>query len=101
MENFCPICKRVLGNTIDLHHWFPKTHMKGLDKGPTSILHRVCHQKIHSIWTERELYNYYNTLERVLENHEMQKFIKWVSKKEPNFIDINKETKIRKSKRRK
>ena len=43
---------------------------------------------------------YYHTIERLLEHEEIQKFIKWVKNKDPEFYIKHKETKARKSKRR-
>ena len=51
----CPLCNRELGTEwIDEHHLIPKT-FKGKE---TITLHRICHEKIHSTFSERELYNY-------------------------------------------
>lgn len=96
MKN-CPICQRELGDiAVDKHHLIPKT-FKGKD---TIDLHKICHRKIHTVWTERELCNYYHTVERIVEYDEIIKFIKWVKKKEPSYYDSSKDTKSRKSKRR-
>lgn len=93
----CPICDRILGDVnVDEHHLIPKT-FKGREK---FRLHKICHRKIHSIWTERELLHYYNTFDRIKENEDIQKFIKWVSKKEPSYYDGSKETLRRVGKRR-
>lgn len=91
----CKICKRELGANIDEHHLIPKT-FKGKE---TVTLHKICHRKIHSILTERELANYYNTIERLLEHPEIQKFVKWVAKKDIDYYSGSDETKTRKGKR--
>jgi 5-methylcytosine-specific restriction endonuclease McrA len=92
----CPICGRVLGDIgIEDHHLIPKT-FKGKE---TVELHRICHRKIHATFTERELLQYFNTAERLLENEDIQKFVKWVQKKDPSFYDGSDETKRRKAKR--
>lgn len=93
----CPICNRELGTEwIDEHHLIPKTF-----KGKETIkVHRICHEKIHSTFSEKELYNYYHTIERLIEHEEMQKFIRWVSKKPINYFDHHKDTKERKRKRK-
>lgn len=99
MNKKCPICNREMidGPSIDEHHLIPKT-FKGRE---TILLHRICHQKLHSVFTEREMFQYYHTVDRLLENSEIQKFVKWVSKKDPEFYSTNRETKQRKAKRRK
>ena len=50
-------------------------------------MHKICQTKIHAVFTETEQKNYYNTVERIKENEEIAKFIKWVNKKEPEFFD--------------
>jgi hypothetical protein len=93
----CPLCQRELipGKSVDEHHLIPKT-FKGSE---TVTLHKICHRKIHATFTERELEKFYNTIDLILENEEIQKFVKWVSKKDPEYYDISKETKDRKRKR--
>lgn len=95
--NICPLCDRELikGSSIDEHHLIPKT-FKGRD---TITLHRICHQKIHHTFSERELLNFYHTVERIRAHEEIQKFVKWVKKKDPLFYGKNKDTKNRRRKR--
>ena len=98
MSDSCPICKRemISGKSIDDHHLIPKT-FKGKE---TITMHKICHRKLHATFTEREMAKYYHTIERLLEHEEIQKFVKWVSKKPPEYYDSSKETNIRKNKRR-
>lgn len=94
----CPICNREIieGPSSDEHHLIPKT-FKGRE---TVRLHKICHQKIHATFSERELMQYYHTVDRLVENEEMQKFITWVQKKNPEFYDVNRDTASRKRKRK-
>lgn len=94
----CQICGRemIAGNSINEHHLIPKT-FKGKEK---VTLHKVCHSKIHSVFTERELYNHYHTIERLREHPEMEKFIRWVEKKEPEFKARNRSTREKRGRRR-
>lgn len=92
----CPLCRRILGESWDKHHLIPRTH-----KGKETIdIHKICHNKIHSVFTEKELAKYYHTIERLLENEEIQKFVKWVKNKDPNFYLKTKDTNTRRGKRR-
>lgn len=96
--NKCPICGRPLDekSIIQFHHLIPKTF-----KGKDGInIHKICHQKIHSVFTERELQHYYHTVERIVEHEEIIKFVKWVSKKPTDFYSKNDETVERYNKRR-
>jgi len=81
---------------VEDHHLIPRT-FKGKD---TIRIHRMCHQKIHATFSERELANYYYTPSRILEREEMQTFVKWVQKKAIDFYDKNDDTKERKKRRR-
>ena len=94
----CPICNRdmIPGKSLDDHHLIPRT-FKGKE---TVALHKICHRKLHSVLTEREMQHYYHTVERLLEHEEIKKFIKWVKKKDPEYYSGSKETKGKKSKRR-
>lgn len=100
LNNNCQICQRPLveGPSIDVHHLIPK--LKGGRKGPTVVLHAVCHTKIHSVFTESELAKKYNTIEKLLEHEEIQKFAQWVSKKDPEFYETNREMSSKKNKRK-
>ncbi len=90
----CPICDRDMweGPSVDKHHMVPKC--KGGKE--TEYLHRICHRKIHSIWTEKELEREFNNSDKIREHEEIQKFIKFVSKKEPDFYDRNEQHKRKK-----
>lgn len=77
----CPLCSRPLPKKPSKHHLIPKT-FKGKE---IVLLHRVCHRQIHANFTERELLNYYHTIERLLENENIRNFVDWVKNKSPDF----------------
>lgn len=78
------------------HHLIPATF-----KGKIKVtLHKVCHAKLHHTFSEREMSQYYHTIERLLEHEEIEKFVKWVRKQPNDFYSKNKDTKDRKRKRR-
>ncbi len=81
-EPQCPLCGRPLGTVnIDRHHLVPKT-FKGREQFP---IHKICHRKIHSVFTERELLREFHTWEKLRENEEIRRFIEWVAKKPAGF----------------
>jgi hypothetical protein len=84
-ESLCPLCKRTLAEPITKHHLIPAS--RGGKGGPTIPMHKICHSKIHAVLTEKELERYYHTMDRLQEQEEIAKFIKWVSKKPPEFYD--------------
>lgn len=59
-------------------------------------MHRVCHQKIHSVFTERELAERFHTFEALRGHEAIERFVKWVQKKDPEFV-----TRHRKHRRKK
>lgn len=92
----CSICKReMMEDSFNDHHLIPST-FGGKEKIP---LHKICHNKLHHTFSEREMVNYYHTIERILENEEIQKFVKWIRKKDIYYYSKNKDTKKRKMKR--
>lgn len=96
----CQLCDRDLvpGFSINEHHLIPK--LKGGKNGPTVMLHKVCHNFIHSRFTEAELARVYNTIAKLLEDEKIQTFVAWVSKKDPEFYDSSREGNAKKKKRR-
>ena len=86
----CPICDRELGSkeTISQHHLIPKS--KGGKDSVKILIHNICHQKIHTVFTENELRDHFNTVEKLKEHQEIQKFVKWVSKKDIHYYQTNK-----------
>lgn len=85
----CPLCKRDIekGNQSK-HHLVPV--LKGGKHGEKVTLHEICHDKIHSVFTETELARHYNTIEKLLTHDEIIAFVKWVSKKPNDFYDSSK-----------
>jgi hypothetical protein len=90
-SSICALCNRQLAEPFNRHHLIPLS--KG-GKGTTTIsLHKICHDKIHSVFTEKELKRFYHTMERIRANEDIAKFIGWVSKKEPRFYDRSSKSK--------
>jgi len=84
-KGICPICSRVMyeGNSINKHHLVPKSR-GGVS---TEYLHRICHAMIHSLWSEKELAQHYDSAEKIIASPRMQKFIAWVQKKDPLYYE--------------
>jgi 5-methylcytosine-specific restriction endonuclease McrA len=66
----CSLCGRDMfeGPSINEHHLVPKS-FKGKEK---IFLHKACHQKIHSIFTEKELQKKFNTIALIKTNSEIK-----------------------------
>lgn len=94
----CPICDRELEfGTTDLHHFVPK--QCGGSKIPPVEIHKFCHSKIHSTFTNKELAKKYNTPELVRAHPEIEKFIIWVKNKPPSYYDKNNQSSNRRKRR--
>ena len=84
----CPLCDRPIPDSeISRHHLIPK--LKGGARGPTAILHRICHGKIHSVFSEAELARSYSTIAAIREHPEIAKFVRWVKKRPPDYRSSN------------
>lgn len=83
----CPICDRelVAGPSVNEHHFIPKS--KGGKHDDKVFLHKCCHDFLHRRFTENELAKIYNTPEKCLEDEAIQKYVKWLKKKDPEFLD--------------
>lgn len=81
----CPLCGRPLvpGPSVDEHHWIPKSEGGRV----TSTIHKVCHRALHARFSERELATLYATPEAVLADPEMARFVRWVRKRPPEYLD--------------
>ncbi len=101
MENKgqCPICHREMfddGSSINRHHFIPKSR-GGKEQ---FYLHTICHNQIHSLWTEKELELEFSDPEKIKNHEKMKKFIHWISKKDPLFYLSTKDSNDRKRKRK-
>ena len=84
----CPLCGRPIPPALESrHHLVPK--LKGGKHGPVAVMHVICHSKIHSLFSEAELARHYSTVESLLENDEIAKFVDWVKKRPPEFRSRN------------
>jgi hypothetical protein len=93
----CVLCGRPLAKPFNKHHLIPKS--RGGKHTPTVLLHKICHDKIHSVLTEKELKHYYHTIERIKQVEEIDTFITWVSKKPDDFYDSSVKSNVLKEKK--
>jgi len=71
----------IAGPSVEEHHLVPKS----LGGRETIRMHRICHRKIHAELTERELRDVYASVEALREHPAIAAFIRWVSRKPPEF----------------
>ncbi len=88
----CTLCDRPIPPPLESrHHLIPK--LRGGKHGPIAVLHTICHSKIHSLFSETELARVYPTIEALRGNEEIQKFVRWLSKRPPDFRSKNRSPK--------
>ena len=96
----CQICGITCKCTK--HHLIPvvKCHnkYKQIKEDPSNHIWicRSCHDQIHALFSENELRDTYNTIEKLLENPQFLKFVEW-KKKHPNFNSSSKMSNARKN----
>lgn len=84
-EEFCPLCTRPLAGPCNRHHLLPISEGGA---GTTTVwMHKICHDKIHAVFTEKELKRYYHTVDRLRESEEIRRFLEWIVRKEPEYYD--------------
>lgn len=103
-EDEAEVCM-ACGSAVDLtlHHLIPRVKCsdkyKGIknDESNHVMLCRQCHDQVHALWSENELRDSYNTLEKLLAAPEFAKFVEW-KKKHPEFTGHSKMSNKRKGK---
>jgi SPX domain protein involved in polyphosphate accumulation len=85
MPQPCELCQREI-SALTEHHLIPrqKTKRKGLDPSPTIQICSACHRQIHTLYDNSHLALYLNTLEKLKQDPQLQKFLCWVHKQDPN-----------------
>ncbi|MEM9013116.1 MAG: HNH endonuclease [Pseudomonadota bacterium] len=84
-DPICPLCERPIpaGARASVHHLVPK--LRGGRRGPTVLLHQICHNEIHATLTEAELAQRYASPEALRSHPQLARFVRWVSDKDPAF----------------
>ncbi|MDD5649791.1 MAG: HNH endonuclease [Candidatus Nanoarchaeia archaeon] len=75
----CSICRRETPEKfLEKHHLTPAS--KGGKGGKTILVCIDCGNQIHLLFTNNELRDSYNTLEKLLEHPKIKTWIKWIRK---------------------
>ena len=87
----CTLCKRNVPETTE-HHLTPRTrHRKAAEQDDvdpedleeTVSLCPTCHKQIHIRFTNRELAETYNDLDKLRKDPELGRYIRWAAKQKP------------------
>ena len=95
-EVICPLCERPIEVDESKHHLIPV--LKGGKKGPTVILHKICHDTIHAHFKESYIAKNLYTIELLKVDPIIAKFIEWVKTKPNDFYTPTKMANKRKKK---
>ncbi|MGD9507271.1 MAG: HNH endonuclease [Geminicoccaceae bacterium] len=71
----------IAGPSVDRHHFLPRAE-GGRVAAP---VHRICHRKLHTLWSERELAQLYATPEAIRSHPEIWRFVRWLRGRPPEF----------------
>ena len=87
----CPLCGRTMidGPSVDRHHIIPRSR-GGRD---WIWIHRVCHKKIHSVLSLRDLMRDFQDLDDLKAEPEIAKFVRWVARKPPQWLGRHEKSK--------
>jgi 5-methylcytosine-specific restriction enzyme A len=73
----CELCKRD-GVELTEHHLTPReVGGRHLD---TALLCTTCHKQIHALFTNKELGVKLNTLNKLLEDEKIKRYLRWIEK---------------------
>ncbi|MEL6128942.1 MAG: HNH endonuclease [Cyanobacteria bacterium J06628_4] len=80
----CELCQRHCPKLTE-HHLVPRqqTRRKKADPGPTTDICGPCHKQIHTLFTNKQLAQELNTVDRLRSHPNMEKFLGWIRKQDP------------------
>jgi hypothetical protein len=80
----CQICQRKTPQDyLEKHHLIPKEkHGAGMG---TIFVCCSCGDQIHNLFSNKQLAKEYNTIEKILSNENINKWIRWIRNKPDDF----------------
>jgi len=90
----CELCGRETTDISDHHlipvsthtsKWVRRNFPERLDRCRKMKSCQPCHKMFHKFFDEKTLARHYNTRELLLANEDVQNFVKWVKKQDPNM----------------
>ncbi|RYG70700.1 hypothetical protein EON80_07185 [bacterium] len=79
----CALCGREVSRLTE-HHLIPRSTLKKGETSPTISICSPCHRQLHVLFTNQQLHDEYNSLERLRDEPRMQHFLNWMRKQDPN-----------------
>ncbi len=78
----CALCQRDLEH-LTQHHLTPRSKLQAGETTPTICICSACHRQIHALFSNTELHDELNTLERLRDEPKMRRFLRWIGKQDP------------------
>jgi 5-methylcytosine-specific restriction endonuclease McrA len=79
----CELCQRPVEH-LTMHHLVPRSQGKKGEILPTALLCGACHRQLHALFSNKQLARELRSVEQLREAPEMQKFLAWVRRQDPN-----------------
>ncbi len=81
----CELCGRTV-EKLTVHHLVPRSQVTRKNRPviPTAKLCAACHRQLHVLFSNRDLQTHYASIADLRAAPEMQTFLKWVRKQDPN-----------------
>lgn len=83
MEDQCALCKRK-GVILTRHHLLPRE--EGGKEEHIAMLCADCHKHIHALYTNKELALRLDTLDKLKNDPQMSKYLKFIKKQPPTKL---------------
>jgi ATP-dependent protease Clp ATPase subunit len=87
MPENCELCGRMV-DALTEHHLYPKSQGRRAGRKivelPTVRVCRACHRQIHALFSNKQLARELDSVEKLRAHPEMEKFLEWVRKQDPN-----------------
>lgn len=80
-DSTCALCGRALGARVEWHHPVPKSEGGNV----TVPVHPICHRTIHANVSNHDLAGPYADLESLRHRDDIQRFLRWIAGKPPDF----------------
>jgi len=79
----CELCGRAVAS-LTVHHLVPRSRLKKGDAVSLVGLCAACHRQIHALFSNAELADNFDSLEKLHAEPRIEKFLRWIRKQDPN-----------------
>ncbi|MFB6282489.1 MAG: hypothetical protein ABEK59_00950 [Halobacteria archaeon] len=87
----CPVCRRVIpveriddSAVVQEHHLIPENR----EESPTVELCRPFHKQVHNLFSNEELRERYDTVEKIRNSERIEGYVEWIRRTDNLDIDV-------------